>query len=148
DPTARVPCPPTSPPARSCPPCCGQRSAPSRSGCSSSAARQRWSIPQRASQNRSVLAGFWAGFVSLCENYPAHNGWGCVLWAAAQLLDDDAGAAGALDGLAGGRRELVGMHRERLRDLALGEDLDRHVAALAQAPLLERVERDVGALVE
>ena len=35
------------------------------------------------------------------------------------------GAAGGLDGLAGGRRELVGVDGERLGELALGEDLDR-----------------------
>src|SRR5215208_87887 len=66
----------------------------------------------------------------------------------AALLDDDAGAAGALDRLAGGGRELVRLDRQRLGDLALGEDLHGDVAARAEALLLERVQRHVGALVE
>src|SRR5215212_6947147 len=66
----------------------------------------------------------------------------------AALLDDDAGAAGALDRLAGGGRELVRVDRQRLGDLALGEDLHGNVAARAEALLLEGVQRHVRALVE
>src|SRR5690242_13694382 len=66
----------------------------------------------------------------------------------ASVLDDLAGPAGGLDGLAGGGAELVRVDRERLGELALREDLHRDVAALAEPLGLERVQRDLGALVE
>src|ERR1700744_3471657 len=44
-------------------------------------------------------------------------------------LDDLAGAAGGLDGLAGGLGEAVRVHGQGNGDLALGEDLDRHALA-------------------
>src|SRR3954453_23435460 len=52
-----------------------------------------------------------------------------------RLLDQRAGPAGRLDGLARGGAEGVGVDGERLGDLALGQDLDRDAPALAQAVL-------------
>src|ERR671918_1744737 len=65
-----------------------------------------------------------------------------------RLLDDRAGPAGSLDGLAGGGAEGVRVHGERLGDLALGEDLDRDALARAEAVLAQGVERHLGAGVE
>src|SRR4051794_22492396 len=66
----------------------------------------------------------------------------------ALVLDDLAGAAGALDRRAGARRELVRRHGERLRQLAAAEDLDRHVARLGQTRGLQLGQADRRAVVE
>src|SRR6185312_9753964 len=57
-------------------------------------------------------------------------------------LDDLAGSAGGFDALAGGLGEAVCVDGERDRDLALGEDLDRHPLARGQALALQRLQRD------
>src|SRR5215210_4937573 len=64
------------------------------------------------------------------------------------LLDQLASAARGLDLLASGRGEAVGVHGERLRKLALAEDLDRHLAARGEAVLAQGVGGHVGPLVE
>src|SRR4051812_43681508 len=65
-----------------------------------------------------------------------------------RLLDGRAGAAGSLDGCAGGGAELVRVNRQRLGDLALGEDLDRDVLAGAQALVAHGLVRLLFAWVE
>src|SRR5918997_1748446 len=64
------------------------------------------------------------------------------------LLDQLAGAARGLDLLASRLREGVGVHCERLRDLALPEDLDRHLAARGEALLAQGVGGRLRPLVE
>src|SRR5690242_290307 len=59
----------------------------------------------------------------------------------ASVLDDLAGPAGGLDGLAGGGAELVRVDRERLGELALREDLHRDALLRAQPVGVQRVER-------
>ena len=59
-----------------------------------------------------------------------------------------AGAAGGLDALARGGAEGVGVNGQRLGQLALGEDLDRHALARAEAGGPQRLERHLGAGVE
>src|ERR1044072_7268930 len=61
---------------------------------------------------------------------------------------DLAGPAGGLDGGAGGGAERVRVHGQRLRDLALCEDLDADVLAVAEALGLHGRERDVVAGLE
>src|ERR1700684_668582 len=68
--------------------------------------------------------------------------------AAALALDGRAGAAGGLDALARARAERVGVNRERLAELALGEDLDRDALAGAEAVCLHQLDRHLGAGVE
>src|SRR5665213_2198733 len=60
-------------------------------------------------------------------------------------LDEVAGAAGCLDLLARIGAEGVGVNRERLRQLASGEDLDRYVIAGTEALGLEHLVGDLGA---
>src|SRR3954470_18307330 len=64
------------------------------------------------------------------------------------LLDQLTGAARGLDLLAGRLREAVGVHGERLRDLTLTEDLDRHLAARGEVLLAQGVRGHLGPLVE
>src|SRR3954449_10015680 len=64
------------------------------------------------------------------------------------LLDQLTGAARGLDLLAGRLREAVGVHGERLRDLPLAEDLDRHLAARGEVLLAQGVGGHLGPLVE
>src|SRR6187551_1453219 len=64
------------------------------------------------------------------------------------LLDQLAGAARGLDLLASGLREAVGVHGERFRDVALPEDLDRHLAARGEVLLAQGVGGHLGPLVE
>src|SRR5918997_901440 len=64
------------------------------------------------------------------------------------LLDQLAGPARGLDLLAGRLREAVGVHCERLAQVALAEHLDGHVAARGQVGLAQRVRGDLGAVVE
>src|SRR5215210_5388139 len=64
------------------------------------------------------------------------------------LLDQLAGAARGLDLLAGRRGEAVGVHCERLRQLTLAEDLDRHLAARGEAVLAQGIGGHLGPLVE
>src|SRR5436190_1587224 len=66
----------------------------------------------------------------------------------ARLFDDLAGAARGFDPLAGGRAEGVRVHRERLAQLALGEDLHRDALALGQALRPEYVGRYLGPGIE
>src|SRR5215216_7933652 len=64
------------------------------------------------------------------------------------LLDQLTGAARGLDLLAGRLREGVGVHGERLRQVALAEDLDRHLAARGEVVLAQGVGGDLRPLVE
>src|SRR5918997_5321501 len=64
------------------------------------------------------------------------------------LLDQLAGAARGLDLLAGSLGERVGVHGEGLRDVALAQDLHRHVPAGGEVLLPERVRVHLGPLVE
>src|SRR3954468_23810632 len=64
------------------------------------------------------------------------------------LLDQLTGAARGLDLLAGRLREAVGVHGERLRDVALPEDLDGHLAARGEVLLAQGVRGHLGPLVE
>src|SRR3954452_22329348 len=64
------------------------------------------------------------------------------------LLDQLAGAARGLDLLASRLREGVGVHGERLRDVTLAEDLDRHLAARGEVLLAQGVGGHLGPLVE
>src|SRR5918999_5379657 len=64
------------------------------------------------------------------------------------LLDQLAGPARGLDLLAGRLREAVGVHGERLAQVALAEHLDGHVAARGEPGLAQRVRGDLGARVE
>src|SRR5262249_4675010 len=64
------------------------------------------------------------------------------------LLSDDARAAGGLDRGLGGARERVGVDGQRLRELALGEDLDRDVLARSETLVDERLNRHLRAAVE
>src|SRR5687767_7575845 len=64
------------------------------------------------------------------------------------LLDRLAGPARGFDLLAGGLREAVGVHGERLAQLALAEHLHGHATAGGEPGLAERVRRDLGARVE
>src|SRR5918992_1172064 len=64
------------------------------------------------------------------------------------LLDQLAGPARGLDLLSGGLREAVGVHGERLAQVALAEHLDGHVAARGEAGLAQRARSDLGAVVE
>src|SRR3954463_14585720 len=64
------------------------------------------------------------------------------------LGDYGAGAAGALDLLAGGLREAVCRDSQLLREVAHAEDLDRHVLPGREAALREGCGRHVGAVVE
>src|SRR5215210_8848111 len=64
------------------------------------------------------------------------------------LLDQLAGAARGLDLLASGRGEAMGVHGERLRQLTLSEDLDRHLAARCEAVLAQGIGGHLGPLVE
>ena len=63
-------------------------------------------------------------------------------------LDQDAGAARGLDLLARAGGEAVRVDGQRLRELALAEHLDRHVACAWRAPAAQRVRGDLGAVVE
>src|SRR3954452_21286363 len=59
-------------------------------------------------------------------------------WRPSSLLrDDGAGAAGALDLLAGGLREAVCGHGQLLGEIAHTEDLDRHALPGREAALRE-----------
>src|SRR5689334_15737562 len=62
----------------------------------------------------------------------------------ASLLDYLARAAGGLDRLARGLAEAMRMNGERLRDLALGEHLDRDFLAGRETLCLHRLERHGG----
>src|SRR5512132_1779308 len=64
------------------------------------------------------------------------------------LLDQLTGAARGLDLLSGRLREGVGVHGERLGDVALAEDLDRHLAARGEVLLAQGVGGHLGPLVE
>src|SRR5215218_1271652 len=64
------------------------------------------------------------------------------------LLDQLAGAARGLDLLASRLREGVGVHGERLREVALPENLDRHLAARGEVVLAQRVGGHLRPLVE
>src|SRR5215210_7011144 len=64
------------------------------------------------------------------------------------LLDQLTGAARGLDLLAGRLREAVGVHGERLRDVALPEDLHGHLAARGEVLLAQGVGGHLGPLVE
>src|SRR5215210_1125005 len=64
------------------------------------------------------------------------------------LLDQLTGAARGLDLLAGRLREGVGVHGERLGQLALAEDLDRHLAARCEALLAQGVGGHLGPHLE
>src|SRR5215210_1392205 len=64
------------------------------------------------------------------------------------LLDQLTGAARGLDLLASRLREGVGVHGERLREVALPEDLDRHLAARGEVLLAQGVRGHLGPLVE
>src|SRR5918992_1184010 len=59
-----------------------------------------------------------------------------------------AGPARGLDLLAGGLREAVSVHGQRLAELAVAEHLDGHVAPRGEARVAQRVRRDLGARVE
>src|SRR3954467_1119617 len=63
-------------------------------------------------------------------------------------VEDGADAACTLDLLARGLRERVRVHGQLLGELALAQDLHRDALARGQAPLLERVRSDLGAVVE
>src|SRR5258707_13918084 len=65
--------------------------------------------------------------------------------AAASGLDDGAGAAGGLDALARTGAEGVGVNGQRLRDLALGQHLDRDLLARRQAVGLHQLQGHLGA---
>src|SRR4029450_5667922 len=64
------------------------------------------------------------------------------------LLDQLAGAARGLDLLASRLREGVGVHGERLREVALAEDLDRHLSARGEVLLAQGVGGHLGSRVE
>src|SRR5215208_5492897 len=64
------------------------------------------------------------------------------------LLDQLTGAARGLDLLASRLREGVGVHGERLREVALAEDLDRHLAARGEVLLAQGVWGHLGPRVE
>src|SRR4029453_13499732 len=64
------------------------------------------------------------------------------------LLDQLTGAARGFDLLASRLREGVGVHGERLRQVALAEDLDRHLAARGQFLPAQGVGSDLGSLDE
>src|SRR5918999_2604979 len=64
------------------------------------------------------------------------------------VINKLAGPARGLDLLASGLREAVGVHGERLAEVALAEHLDGHVAAGGEAGLAQRVRSDLGAVVE
>src|SRR5947209_4012693 len=66
----------------------------------------------------------------------------------ALVLDHLAGAARGLDALARGGAEAVGVDGQGLAQLAPGQDLDRDVLALGQAPLAQPLGGDLGAGVE
>src|SRR3954452_9443660 len=59
-----------------------------------------------------------------------------------------AGSAGGLDLLAGGLREAVRVHSQLLRNLALAEDLHRDSFAGGKVLLAQRIESQLGAVVE
>src|ERR1700722_9947175 len=69
-------------------------------------------------------------------------------WPATLCVDDVAGAAGGRDPLAGTGAERVSVDAQRLRELALGEDLHRHVLARGEAIGLHQLDRDLGAGLE
>src|ERR1700761_798543 len=58
------------------------------------------------------------------------------------VLDDLAGPAGGFDALASGLGESVRVDRQRDRELALGQDLDRHALACGQPLAVQRLQRD------
>src|SRR5215218_9070279 len=64
------------------------------------------------------------------------------------LLDQLTGAARGLDLLASRLREGVGVHGERLREVALAEDLDGHLAARGEVLLAQGAWGHLGPLVE
>src|ERR1022692_3040115 len=63
-------------------------------------------------------------------------------------LDDGAGAADALDALACGLAEAVGVNRERLAQLPLCQHLHRHTLARSQTIGLHQLDGDLGACLE
>src|SRR5438309_4171037 len=63
-------------------------------------------------------------------------------------LDDAAAAAGSLDALARTGAERVGVHFQRLAELALRQHLDGYVLARGQAVGLHQLDRDLRAGIE
>src|SRR4051794_29222330 len=63
-------------------------------------------------------------------------------------VDDLTETAGGLDLRTGGLREAVGVHRQRLGELAAAEHLDRDALARGQAGAAQGVEIDGGAVLE
>src|SRR6266508_88216 len=64
------------------------------------------------------------------------------------VVEDDAGTARRLDPLARSLRELVRVNGELLGELALTEDLHRHVLTRGQTLGAQRLRGDLGAGVE